>query len=140
MTNGAEAIISAVAALKELLKINGLSDKFYIEFDDNLSGRALHSFIVNGLGIASDPSVWPQAPQSTSSCAAIRLMSWVRGFDGRSKARRAGSSRGTRTERVSLLPIARDLKRRQGVARVLPPDMALDPVTGRRRLDRHGSF
>ncbi|MDH3027578.1 MULTISPECIES: hypothetical protein [Methylobacterium] len=69
MTNGAEAIISAVAALKELLKINGLSDKFYIEFDDNLSGRSLHSFIVNGLGIASDPSVWPQgAPEYKFLC------------------------------------------------------------------------
>ncbi|WP_148291180.1 hypothetical protein [Methylobacterium sp. B1] len=60
MTNGAEAITSAINSLKELFRRNGLSDKFYIEFDDNISGRSLHSFIVNGLEIANDPSVWPQ--------------------------------------------------------------------------------
>lgn len=60
MTNGAEAITSAISSLKELLRRNGLSDKFYIEFDDNISGRSLHSFIVNGLGIANDPNFWPQ--------------------------------------------------------------------------------
>ncbi len=60
MRNGAEEIIGAINALKELLKLNGLSDQFHIEFDDNVSGRALHSFIVNGLGIAGNPSAWPQ--------------------------------------------------------------------------------
>ncbi len=61
MSNVAAEIVKAVDVLKKLISSAGLNPDFYIEFNDNFSGRRMHAFLVDGLQRSSDPGVWPQS-------------------------------------------------------------------------------
>ncbi|WP_267354411.1 MULTISPECIES: hypothetical protein [unclassified Methylobacterium] len=59
MTNGAKAIIEAIKSLKEIFRLNGLSDRFFIEFDDYNSGKSVQAFIADETGVTPSSGGWP---------------------------------------------------------------------------------